>query len=134
MSGSPRAVVAVLAALLACSHASPSLGPLKIESHAWNVDDDRFRQSFEGDRLVVDVESETGIGRATFRPGRGVWPARLAFRLHLRGLEGFEARGVKEFRTSVAEKPLAEPATIDVPRDVYEGGTSLEIRWVDFYR
>ena len=70
----------------------------------------------------------------TFRPGRGVWPARLSFRLHLKGLEGVEARGVKEFRTSVAEKPLAAPPIVDVPSDVYEGATELEIRWVDFYR
>ena len=127
------AIVGLFAAL-GCAPEVVSLGPLKIAPHLRPGADDRFTQTFEGERLVVDVESPTGIGGATFRPGRGVWPARLAFRLHLRGLEGFEARGAKEFRTSIAEKPLTAPPIVDVPRDVYEGADALEIRWVDFYR
>ena len=128
------AIVGILAAF-ACAPEVSSLGPLKIAAH-WRPGggDDRFRQTFEGERLIVDVESPSGIGGATFRPGRGVWPARLAFRFHLRGLEGFEARGAKEFRTSIAEKPLTEPPVVDVPHDVYEGADALAIGWVDFYR
>ena len=127
-------MIAALSAVLACARPAPSLGPLYVESHSRDRKGERFTQAFDGDRLVVDVESELGIGRATFRPGRGVWPARLAFRMHLKGLEGFEARGAKKFETSVAEKPLSVPPVVEVPRDVYEGAAELEIRWVDFYR
>jgi len=127
------AIAAVFA--LGCSAGQRAWpGPLYVEQHSSDPQGESFAQAFEGDRLIVDVESRTGIGHATFRPGRGVWPDRLSFRLHLRGLEGFEARGVKEFRTSVKEKPLLDPPVVDVPKDVYEGAESLDIRWVDFYR
>ena len=131
-----RAMLAVLAlAAVGCSTGQRAwLGPLYIEQHSRDQKHENFKQTFEGDRLVVDVESPSGIGHATFRPGRGVWPARLSFRLHLKALEGFEARGTKEFRTFLREKPLTAPAVVDVPKDVYEGADSLDIRWVDFYR
>ncbi len=48
---------------------------------------------WQGQTLVVDVHSPRGISGASIQPAReGVrWPAKVVLRLHLRGLEGFDA-------------------------------------------
>jgi hypothetical protein len=49
--------------------------------------DDRITARAEGDRVVFDVVSPTGIGSATVTRKGAKWPERLMLRLHLAGLE-----------------------------------------------
>src|SRR5689334_21779547 len=70
--------------------AQPAPAPvevLTIESASANPAGERFEQSWDGARLVVDVHSPSGIGRATLKPKDGPWPLRLAFRFHTSALE-----------------------------------------------
>ncbi len=136
--------------LAACSHWSwnpatwfskkpeappPVVEMLSIESRSTNPAGDRFTQSWEGVRLVVDIYSETGIGRAVLRPRNQGWPLRLAFRLHLSAVEGFEVRGAQNLRWSLGHDPLTEPAMIDLPAGAYaKDSPEIEVQWVDHYR
>ena len=96
---------------------------------------DRFTQSWEGVRLVVDIHSDTGIGRAVLKPRDQGWPLRLAFRLHLSAVEGFEVRGAQNLRWSLGQDPLTEPAMIDLPAGAYaKDSPEIEVQWVDHYR
>ena len=113
----------------------PVVEVLSIESRSNNPAGDRFTQSWEGVRLVVDVHSDTGIGRAVLKPRDQGWPLRLAFRLHLGALEGFEVRGAQNLRWSLGHDPLTEPAMIDLPAGAYvKDSPEIEIQWVDHYR
>ncbi len=108
---------------------------LAIESGTANPAGERFEQSWDGARLVIDIHSPNGIGRATLRPREQGWPLRLAFRIHTGALEGFEARAAQNMRISLGTEPLTEPAYIDLPHGVVaKDSTQLEIQWVDRYR
>lgn len=118
----------------------PPAGPplvevLNIESTSANAAGERFEQSWDGARLIVDVHSPAGIGKAILRPAGQGWPLRLAFRLHVSALEGFEARAAQNMRISLGREPLPEPALIDVPYGVVaKDSEQLEVQWVDHYR
>lgn len=113
----------------------PLVEVLAIESNTANPGGERFEQSWDGARLVVDIHSPGGIGRATLRPREQGWPLRLAFRVHTSALEGFEARGAQNMRISLGREPLTEPAFIDLPHGVIaKDSAQLEIQWVDRYR
>jgi hypothetical protein len=63
------------------------------------------------------------------------WPLRLAFRLHLSALEGFEVRGAQNMRWNLGHDPLTAPALIDLPAGTYtKESPEIEIQWVDHYR
>jgi hypothetical protein len=114
--------------------AAPVVQVLTIEPGSANTSD-RFAQSWDGARLIVDIESPSGVGRATLRPANGPWPLRLAFRMHVSALEGFEVRGAQNMRISLGAEPLTEPALIDLPYGIYVKDTSqIDIQWVDHYR
>ena len=113
----------------------PVVEVLSIESRSPNPASDRFTQTWEGVRLVVDVYSDTGIGRAVLKPRDQGWPLRIAVRLHLSALEGFEVRGAQNLRWSLGHDPLPEPPLIDLPAGVYtKESPEIEIQWVDHYR
>lgn len=113
----------------------PVVQVLSIESRSANPAGDRFTQTWEGVRLVVDVYSDAGIGRAVLKPRDQGWPLRLAIRLHLAALEGFEVRGAQNLRWSLGHEPLPEPPLIDLPAGVYtKESPEIEIQWVDQYR
>jgi hypothetical protein len=113
----------------------PTVEVLSIESRSPNPAGDRFTQSWEGVRLVVDVYSDTGIGRAVLKPRDQGWPLRIAFRLHLAALEGFEVRAAQNLRFNLGHDPLTEPALIDLPAGAYtKESPEIEIQWVDQYR
>jgi hypothetical protein len=113
----------------------PAVEMLSIESRSPNPASDRFTQSWEGVRLMVDVYSDTGIGRAVLKPRDQGWPLRLAFRLHLAALEGFEVRAAQNLRWDLGHEPLTEPAVIDLPAGAYtKESPEIEIQWVDHYR
>lgn len=115
--------------------APPVVEVLTIESLSPNSAGDHFTQSWDGVRLVVDVHSDAGIGRALLKPRDQGWPLRIAFRLHVSALEGFEVRGAQNLRFSLGHDPLTEPAFIDVPAGAYtKDSPQLEIQWVDHYR
>lgn len=143
-------VILLTATLAGCSHWSwspatwfktqpepppPAVEVLSIESQSANPAADRFSQSWDGVRLVVDIHSGPGIGRAVLKPRAQGWPLRLAFRLHLSALEGFEVRGTQNMRWSLGHEPLTEPALIDLPYGTYaKDSPQIEIQWVDHYR
>ncbi len=115
--------------------APPVVEVLTIESLSPNSAGDHFTQSWDGVRLVVDVHSDAGIGHALLKPRDQGWPLRIAFRLHLSALEGFEVRGAQNLRFSLGHDPLTEPAFIDVPHGAYtRDSPQIEIQWVDHYR
>jgi hypothetical protein len=115
--------------------APPVVEVLAIESLSPNPAADRFAQSWDGVRLVIDVYSDTGVGRAVLKPREAGWPLRLAFRLHLPALEGFEVRSAQTLRFGLGHEPLTEPAFIDLPPGAYtKDSPQIEIQWVDQYR
>lgn len=115
--------------------APPLVEVLAIESNTANPAGERFEQSWDGARLVVDIHSPAGIGQATLRPREQGWPLRLAFRVHTSALEGFEARAAQNMRISLGREPLTEPAYIDLPHGVVaKDSAELQIQWVDRYR
>jgi len=113
----------------------PVVQVLTIESTSASPSGESFSQSWDGARLIVDIESPSGIGKATLKPGGQGWPLRLAFRMHVTALEGFEAHAAQNLRISLGSQPLTEPALIDLPYGIYTKESSqLEIQWVDHYR
>jgi hypothetical protein len=143
-------VCLVVPTLAACAHWSwnprdwfgdkpePAPAPvdlLSIQSTSTNPAGERFVQSWEGARLVVDVYSDSGIGHAVVKPRAQGWPLKLAFRLNLTAVEDFEIRGAQNLRWSLGHEPLTQPALIDVPYGAYQKDTpQIEIAWVDHYR
>lgn len=114
---------------------APLVDVLVIESQSGSAAGERFEQSWDGARLVIDIHSPGGIGRATLRPRDQGWPLRLAFRVHVSALEGFEAKAAQNMRISLGSGPLTEAAYIDLPYGVVaKDSTQLEIQWVDHYR
>lgn len=55
--------------------------------------DTRIRFELGDERTIVDVTSAFGIDRATIRRESSEWPKKILVRLHLRGLESFQAGG-----------------------------------------
>lgn len=51
---------------------------------------DDVTMTTSGDAAFIEVRSERGIGEAGVALRRGLWPANLALRLHLKGLEGLQ--------------------------------------------
>lgn len=140
----------VVPMLSACSHWSwnprdwfgskpePAPAPvelLSIQSTSANPAGERFMQTWEGARLVVDIYSDSGTGHAVVKPRDQGWPLKVAFRLNLTAVEDFEIRGAQNLRWSLGHEPLAQPALIDVPYGAYTKDTAqIEIQWVDHYR
>jgi len=58
--------------------------------------DDQVDIQYENDSALIDIESPTGIGSATFELESGRMPGNLKLRLHLRGLEQFRLISVQE--------------------------------------
>jgi hypothetical protein len=44
----------------------------------------------EGDKAIIEIYSENGIGDATVNLVSGDWPAKIVMRFHLQGLEGMQ--------------------------------------------
>jgi len=115
--------------------APPVVEVLAIESLSPNPAGDHFSQSWDGVRLVVDINSDSGIGRAVLKPREAGWPLRIAFRLHLSALESFEVRSAQTLRFGLGHDPLTEPVFIDLPHGAYaKDSPQIEIQWVDQYR
>jgi hypothetical protein len=113
----------------------PIVEILSIESRSANPAGERFEQHWDGARLVVDIHSASGIGEATLKPREQGWPLRLAFRLHLNAVEGFEVKGAQSMRFSLGHEPLTEPALIDLPYGIVaKESPQLDIQWIDRYR
>jgi hypothetical protein len=143
-------VLVIVPTLSACSHWSwnprdwfgskpePAPAPvelLSIQSTSANPAGERFVQTWEGARLVVDIYSDSGIGQAVVKPRDQGWPLKIAFRLNLTAVEDFEIRGAQNLRWNLGHDPLTQPALIDVPYGAYQKDTpQLEIQWVDHYR
>jgi hypothetical protein len=53
----------------------------------------RVRFSSEGDTAIIDITSKFGIDKATIHRKTETWPKSILVRLHLSGLESFQAAG-----------------------------------------
>ena len=97
---------------------------------------DRIETSFDAGRLVIDVYSVNGIGRARILRPAGGWPESIVFRLHLAALEGFDVRGATDFTLPATLTPDAdEPIEVALPTDLVDAGpAALDVQWVDRYR
>lgn len=101
---------------------------------------------------IIDITSESGMGKGTVKLIKGKWPEILSVRLHLKGLEGFT---VSNGKTTIDKSDMSvkaydkngqlfekkylmnEPGYYEVhlPNALFEAGTTyIEIHWVDFYR
>lgn len=112
----------------------PEVQVLAIESTSGGGD--QFVQTWDGARLIVDVQSASGSGSAVLKPAsQQGWPLRLAFRVHSSSLAEFAVRGAQNLRMSFGSAPLTEPALIDLPYGIYrKESPQLEIRWMNSYR
>ncbi len=79
---------AILLAAMAAAANGEEKAPLKI---VCKRDNDRAEVKTAGDVTTVDVHSPFGISQATLTREGESWPRRLVLRLHLRGLENFQA-------------------------------------------
>jgi hypothetical protein len=97
---------------------------------------DRIEATLEPDRLLLDVHSASGIGRARILRPAGGWPDSVEFRLHLPALEGFEVRGATGFTIpATLAAPADGPIEIRLPDTVVDAGTeALWVQWIDRYR
>jgi hypothetical protein len=112
--------------------------PVDIEVHLEGprADTDRIVAARDGDLLVIDVFSGTGIGRARIEKPPGGWPPRARFRLHLRALEGFTVTGAHRFEIGgLLSASQGAPIDVDLPAGVATASVSeLSVQWVDRYR
>ncbi len=85
--GALLAVVLTGSILAACA-ATPAAGPATPEFQiATDKQDNVVTAAVDGDRLLVDVQSASGIGSAGVRAADGAMPPAVVMRFHLRGLE-----------------------------------------------
>lgn len=119
----------VLAALLAggvlaaCA-TPPAAGPAMPQFQiATDKPDDVVTAAMDGERLLVDVQSASGIGSAGVRAADGAMPADVSMRFHLRGLEQMT------FAFGDAIVKLSVPSGGDRPviQSVVEGGQESPI-------
>ena len=113
--------------------------------------EDKAQVRWEGDVLLVDITSPSGIGSAHIEWGAGAAGDALLLRLHLKGLEGFEANnGLQRAALAVDHAPPYAVRSeggaqgIDVVRgqgfftvslaEEWLRNGSLDVRWIDFYR
>lgn len=65
----------------------------------------------DGDRAVIDVRSESGIGGLRAELTEGEWPEEVVIRLHLKGLERLEV-GFSEYMVITSVSSTDEPAPL----------------------
>jgi hypothetical protein len=65
-------------------------------------DDDAAEVKSDGDRTTVSIKSPFGISRAVVERRGDAWPKEVVLRLHLKGLERFEAGNGKVTLRAVA--------------------------------
>jgi len=58
--------------------------------------DDQVDIQYENGVALIDIQSPTGIGSATFELESGTMPGNMLLRLHLRGLEGFRLKSAQD--------------------------------------
>lgn len=119
-------VLAVMLAggVLAGCAAPPAAGPATPEFQiATDKPDDVVTATMDGERLLVDVQSASGIGSAGVRAADGAMPPAVLIRLHLNGLEQMT------FAFGDAIVKLSVPSGGDRPviQSVVEGGQESPI-------
>jgi hypothetical protein len=58
--------------------------------------DDQVDIQYENDTALIDIQSPTGVGSATFELDSSSMPGNLTLRLHLKGLEGFRLTSAQD--------------------------------------
>ncbi|MBE2232330.1 MAG: hypothetical protein IAE85_02445 [Anaerolinea sp.] len=110
----------VLVACAAPPAAAPAISEFQI---ATDKTDNVVTATAEGDRLLVDVQSASGIGNAGVRAANGKLPSVVVMRLHLAGLEQLT------FAFGDAVVKLSVPSSGDQPvlQSVVEAGQESPI-------
>lgn len=110
----------VLVACAAPPAAAPAISEFQI---ATDKTDNVVTATAEGDRLLVDVQSASGIGNAGVRAANGKLPSVVVMRLHLAGLEQMT------FAFGDAVVKLSVPSSGDQPvlQSVVEAGQESPI-------
>lgn len=119
--------------LAACAPPPPAAGPATSEFQiATDKPDNVVTATMDGERLLVDVQSASGIGSAGVRAADGEMPSAVLMRFHLRGLEQMT------FAFGGAIIKLSVPSGGDRPvmQSVVEGGQERAITpespyWMD---
>ena len=90
------AALALAVAVFGCAGSGekgrPAAGDVTVELTGSGKGGDRIEAGSREGAVILDVYSESGIGRAAVSPGPQGWPSGLVFRLHLRGLESFSVQ------------------------------------------
>ena len=90
------AAVALALAAFGCTGAGeeglPPAGYVTLELTGSRKGTGRIEAWSREGAVILDVYSESGIGRADISPGPQGWPPGLVFRLHLKGLESFSVK------------------------------------------
>jgi hypothetical protein len=84
--------------------------------------DDQVDIQYENDTTLIDIQSPTGVGSATFELDSSTMPGNLTLRLHLNGLEGFRLTSAQD-RIS-ASVPGGDTAAVDSQTIVSSGTES----------
>ena len=128
-------IVLLVTVLAGCGAPEPLLPRFSIELTGPRSEGDRIEVTRVKDRIVFEVTSEFGIGRATLSPLDGDWPDAIGFHMNLRGLESFVVNGESIYRTERSDDGAKGGYRVDLPAGVTGSGSRpIEIAWVDFFR
>ena len=94
--------------------------------------DDQVDIQYKNGVTIVDIDSPTGIGAATFELESGAMPEKLILRLHLTGLEEFRLVSTQD--TIAASASSSEPFSITDQRVIASGNeyfiTPIDPLWM----
>ena len=110
--------------------------PIRIERLGPRAETDEITARIEAGRLVIEIRSGMGIGRARIERPHAGWPSGIRFLLHLGALEGFEVRGARTFDGGRPGTPAGDsPIVVDLPDGIASAATeALYVQWIDRYR
>ena len=92
--------------------------PIPVFNVAAEGDGNELTMSAEGETVLVDVQSQSGIGSATIELVSGTFPPNIVLRLHMKGLE--------EFRLSYDETTITASVSSRDSGSVIQSVTSPE--------
>lgn len=109
---------------------------LQVQATGPRANGDRLSVTGSAESVVIDIESQFGIGRAVLLPGSAGWPRQIRIRLHLTALEGFEAwADDRHYRYEVSGRAKDPPFEVMLPAGFVVPTTAeIRIEWVDRYR
>jgi len=108
-------LVCILMAGCAAPHVVPET-PTPVFTVAAEGDGNELTVSVEGETVLVDVQSQSGIGSATIELVSGTFPPNIVLRLHMKGME--------EFRLSYSGTVITASVSSSDNRSVFQSASS----------